>query len=45
MADKSRFGLDLTKAKIDALVEELLILEFLIKQLKLLFYSGLLDIK
>ena len=40
MADKSRFGLELTEAEINALVdtEELLILEFLIKQL---FYSGL----
>ena len=51
MADKSRFGPELTEPEIDALVdnttpgntkEELLILEFLIKQL---FYSGLLDIK
>ena len=47
MADKSSFGLELTEAEIDALVdnatpgntkEDLLILEFLIKQL---FYSGL----
>ena len=44
MADKSRFGPKLTEAEIDALVdaEELLILEFLIKQL---CYSGLLDMK
>ena len=44
MANKSCFVPELTKAVIDALVarEELLILEFLIKQL---FYSGLLDIK
>ena len=48
MADKSRFGPELAEAEIDALVDnttpgntkELLILEFLIKQL---FYSGLLD--
>ena len=32
MADKSRFGPELTEAEIDALVEELLILKFLIKQ-------------
>ena len=31
MADKSRFGSELTEAEIDASVEELLILEFLIK--------------
>ena len=51
MADKSHFGSELTETEIDAQVdnptpgntkEELLILEFLIKQL---FYSGLLDIK
>ena len=42
MADKSRFGPELSEAEIDALVEELLILEFVMKQL---FYSGLLDIK
>ena len=42
MAYKSRFGRELTEAEIDASVEELLILEFKIKQL---FYSGLLDIK
>ena len=42
MADKSCFGLELTEAVINASVEELLILKFLIKQL---FYSGLLDIK
>ena len=37
------FGLDLSEAEFDALVEEeFLILEFSIKQL---FYSGLLDIK
>ena len=42
MADKSRFGPELTNSEIDALVEELLILEFLTKQLS---YSGLLDIK
>ena len=51
MADKNRFGPELTEAEIDALVdnttpgntkEELLILEFLIKQL---LSSGLLDIK
>ena len=51
MANKSCFGTELTKAEIGALVdnattgntkEELLILEFLIKQL---FYLGLLDIK
>ena len=40
MADKSRFGSELTEAEINALVEEL-ILEFFIKQL---FYSGLMDI-
>ena len=40
MADKSRFGPELTEAEIDAL--ELLILEFLIKHL---FYSGLLGMK
>ena len=34
--------MELTEAEIDASVEELLILEFLMKQL---FYSGLLDIK
>ena len=39
MADKSRFGPELTEAEIN--MEELLILEFLIKQF---FYSGLLDI-
>ena len=33
MADKSRFGPELSEAEIDALVEELLILEFVIKQL------------
>ena len=32
IADKSRFGPELTEAEIDALGEELLILEFLIKQ-------------
>ena len=32
MADKSRFGPELTEAEIDNLVEELLILKFLIKQ-------------
>ena len=32
MADKSRFGQELTVAEMDASVEELLILEFLIKQ-------------
>ena len=32
MADKSRFGPELPEAEIDASVEELLILEFLIKQ-------------
>ena len=42
MADKSRFGPELTEAEIDASVEEFLILEFLMKRL---FYSGLLDIK
>ena len=42
MADESRFGPELTEEEIDASVEELLILEFLIKQL---FYSGLLDVK
>ena len=42
MADKSRFGPELSKAETDASVEELLILEVLIKQL---FYSGLLDIQ
>ena len=51
MADKSRLGPELTEAEINALVdnstpvktkEELLILEFLIKQL---FYSGWLEIK
>ena len=51
MANKSSFGPELTEAEIDALInnttpgntkEELLILEFLIKQL---FYLGLLDIK
>ena len=42
MADKNRFGPELSEAEIDALVEELLILEFVIKQL---FYSGLLDVK
>ena len=51
MADKSRFGPELTKAKVDALVdnttpgntkEKSLIPEFLTKKL---FYSGLLDIK
>ena len=50
MAGQSRFGPELTEEEIDALVdnvtpgnikEELLILEFLIKQL---LYSGLLDI-
>ena len=35
------FGPELTEAEIDASVEELMILEFLIKQL---FCSGLLDI-
>ena len=40
MADKSRFGPELTEAEIN--IEELLILEFLMKQL---FYSGFLDIK
>ena len=39
---KSRFGAELTEAEIDVLVEELLILEFLLKQL---FYPGLLEIK
>ena len=42
MADKSRLGQELSEAEIDVSVEELLMLEFLIKQL---FYSGLLDIK
>ena len=42
MARESRFAPELTEAEIDALVEELLIHEFLIKQL---FYSDLLDIK
>ena len=46
MADKSRFGLELTKAEIDAfLVDNTTpgnIMEFLTKQL---FYLGLLDIK
>ena len=42
MADKFRFGPELTEAEIDALVQKVLILEFLIKQL---VYSGLLDIK
>ena len=51
MTNNSCCGLKLTKAEVDALVdnttprnikEELLILEFFIKQL---FYSGLLDIK
>ena len=51
MANKSSFGPELTEAEIDALInnttpgntkEELLILEFLIKQL---FYLGSLDIK
>ena len=42
MADKSPFEPELTKVEIDILVEELLILEILIKQLP---YSGLLDIK
>ena len=41
-ADKSRFGPKLTEAEIDALVEELLFLVSLIKQL---FCSGLLDIE
>ena len=42
MAEKSRFGPELSETEIDASVEELLIPEFFIKQL---FYSGLLDIK
>ena len=42
MADKSRFEPESSEAEIDASVEELLIPEFLIKQL---FYSGLLEIK
>ena len=33
MADKSIFGLELTDSEIDASVEELMILEFLTKQL------------
>ena len=33
MANKSCFGSELTEAEIDASVEELLILEFLIRQL------------
>ena len=41
-ADKNRFGPELTEEEIDALVEELLILEFFLKHL---FYSGLLDKK
>ena len=41
MADKSFSGPELSEAEIGASVEELSILEFLIKQL---FYSGLLDI-
>ena len=40
MADKSCFGPELTEVEIN--MEELLILEFLIKQL---FYSDCLDIK
>ena len=45
MADKSRFGQELTEAEIDALVDNTTpgnIMTFLIKQL---FYSRLLDIK
>ena len=42
MTDKSRFWPELSEAEIDASVEELLILGFLIQQL---FYSGKLDIK
>ena len=33
MADKSRFGTELTETEIDASVEESLILEFLMQQL------------
>ena len=45
MADKTRFGTELTEVEIDALVDNTTpgnIMEFLIKQL---FYSGLLNIK
>ena len=44
MANKSFFGPELIEAEIDASVEELLILEFLIIK-NILSYSGLLDIK